>query len=196
MEEVWKDVPGYEGYYQVSNTGKVRSVDRVIEYKDGRVFKYPTKILKSKADTRGYLQVGFSVKGKNTNHRIHRLVAETFLEKPNIELISVNHIDGVKTNNNLDNLEWVSYSENTRKGYKIGLFEKARKTAKERWKGNKLQCKPVKIFIKSTNEELTFESARAASRYVRQCENYFTELLRRGGENKKFKVTQHRYGQL
>lgn len=188
MGEVWKKAKGFEEFYEVSNYGRVKSQKRVIEYKDGRVYKYPSRLLKAKIDTRGYLRVGFNVKGKKTNHRIHRLVAETFLGKPDKKLMSVNHIDGIKTNNNLNNLEWVTYSENTRKGYEIGLFDNAIKNARERWIGNKIQCKPVEILIKSINKTYQFESARAASKYVGQSENYFTELLRRGGENKRFKV--------
>lgn len=190
MKEIWKDVPGYKGFYQVSSFGEVRSVERTIKYKDGRIFKYSSKNLKQKQDTKGYPQVGFNVNGKQTNHRVHRLVAETFLGKPRKKLMSVNHIDGVKTNNNLCNLEWVTYSENTRKGYEIGLFDKSKDVARKRWKNNKLQCKPVEVIIKNSGEVLNFESARAASKYVGQCQNYFTELLRRGGENKKFKVKQ------
>lgn len=194
MEEVWRDIKGYEGYYQISNFGKVKSLKRIVKYKDGRTFKYKTKYLKPTKDTRGYLGVGLNKNGNVKHFRVHRLVAETFLGKPKVRLMSVNHIDGIKTNNILDNLEWVTYSENTRKGYEIGLFDKTIKTHRERWKGNKLQCKAVKIVIKETNEEFIFESAREASRYVGHCENYFTELLRRGGENKKYKVAKHRNG--
>lgn len=188
MEEIWKDVPEYEGYYQVSNLGEVKSIKRTVKYKDGRIFKYPSKILKPKKDTRGYLQVGFNVSGAKSNHRIHRLVAETFIGKPKAKLMSVNHIDGVKTNNNLTNLEWVTYSENTRKGVELGLFDKAIKKARERLLGNQYGSKPVILEIKATNEQLEFNSARNASRYVGQCQNYFTQLLRRGGENKKYKI--------
>src|SRR5699024_3246464 len=150
MEEIWKDIPNFEGYYQVSNLGNVRSVERIIKYRDGRTFNYPSKQLKQGKDTRGYYQVGFNVNGRQTNHRIHRLVAETFLVKPETKLISVNHIDGIKANNQLDNLEWVTYSENTKKGYDSGLFEKAREAASERWKNNTYQCKKVEVIFKDT----------------------------------------------
>lgn len=188
MEEIWKDVPEYEGYYQVSNLGKVKSIKRTVKYKDGRIFKYPSKILKPIKDTRGYLQVGFNVSGAKSNHRIHRLVAETFLAKPKIDLISVNHIDGVKINNKLDNLEWVTYSENTKKGYNMGLFEKSREVARERWKNNTYQCKKVEVTFKDIGTSKKFKSAREASRYIDRCQNYFTQLLRIGGENKYYKV--------
>lgn len=188
MKEIWKDIPKFEGYYQVSNLGNVRSVERTIKYKDGRTYNYPSKHLKQRKDTNGYLQVGFNVNGNKSNHRTHRLVAETFLAKPKIDLISVNHIDGIKVNNQLDNLEWVTYSENTQKGYDLGLFEKAREAAREKWKNNTYQCKKVEVTFKDTGITKKFKSAREASRYINRCQNYFTQLLRIGGENKYYKV--------
>lgn len=188
MEEIWEDVPKFEGYYQVSNLGNVRSVERTIKYKDGRTYNYPSKYLKQRKDANGYLQVGFNVNGSFSNHRTHRLVAETFLTKPKIDLISVNHIDGVKINNKLDNLEWVTYSENTRKGYDMGLFEKSREAARERLKNNTYQCKKVEVTFKDIGTSKKFKSAREASRYINRSQNYFTQLLRIGGENKYYKV--------
>lgn len=187
MKEIWKDVRNYEGFYQISNKGNVKSVQRKVVYSDGRVFNYPEKILKPSPDTKGYLGVGLNRNGTAKPKRVHRLVAEAFLNKPE-GLMSVNHIDGVKTNNNLSNLEWVTYSENTKKGYELGLFNNSIKASRERFKGNKLQSKAVEIVIKDTNEKLEFESARDASKYVGRCQNYFTQLLRIGGENRYFKV--------
>lgn len=188
MTEIWRDIPKYEGYYQVSNLGKVKSVKRTIKYKDGRIYKYHSKILKPKKDTKGYLQVSFNVNGLKSNHRIHRLVAETFIGKPKGKLISVNHIDGVKTNNNLANLEWVTYSENTKKGHELGLFDKAVEKTRKRMLNNQYNSKSVVLEIKATNEQIKFNSARKASRAMGYCENYFTQLLRIGGENSKYKI--------
>lgn len=187
MNEIWRDILNLEGYYQVSNMGKVKSIKRTVVYKDGRNFNYPEVILKQRKDTNGYLQVGFNINGCKENHRVHRLVAGVFLAK-NESKTAVNHIDGNKENNTFENLEWVTYQENTRKGYETGLFEKTRDIARERWNGNKLQCKPVEIRIKEDGKSLKFESARQASRYIGQSENYFTQLLRIGGENKFYEV--------
>ena len=188
MKEIWKDIPNFEGYYQVSNLGNVRSVERIIKCRDGRTSNYPSKQLKQTKDKRGYSRVGLSVNGRRTTHGTHRLVAETFLVKPEIKLISVNHIDGIKANNQLDNLEWVTYSENTKKGYDIGLFDKAREATKERLKNNTYRCKSVEVTFKDTGITKNFKSAREASRYINRCQNYFTQLLRIGGENKYYKV--------
>ena len=102
-EEIWKDIVGYEKFYQVSNLGRVRSFPRNGTIKEERVLK-PNKV-------GGYLQVTLQ-KHKNRKYKkVHRLVAETFI--PNLEnKREVNHIDGNKTNNCVENLEWVTTSEN------------------------------------------------------------------------------------
>ena len=185
--EVWKRVKGFEGFYEVSDLGRVRSVKRTVLYKDGRIFKYESVLLKEIKDPRGYLQVGFNKNGKKSVHRIHRLVAENFIFNNSSDK-EVNHIDGMKENNRLDNLEWVTSSENTRKGYELGLFEKARETARERWKGNTMQAKYIDVFDKNEGNWMTFDSAVNASLHFGWSKNYFTQLLRVGGENNRYKV--------
>lgn len=109
MEE-WKDIEGYEGMYQVSNLGRVRSFKK---YREGR-------ILKSFPDPNGYLKVSLSKNNKLKNHRVHRLVAIHFIPNPQNKS-QVNHIDGNKQNDNVNNLEWSTPSENGKHAYKIGL---------------------------------------------------------------------------
>ena len=102
MQEVWKDVAGYEGYYQVSNLGKVRNV------------KF-NRELKACFDTYGYLLVVLSKGGKHRTRTVHRLVAETFI--PNEEdLPTVNHKDENKQNNCVENLEWCDSKYNCNYG--------------------------------------------------------------------------------
>lgn len=187
MGELWKDIKGYEGFYQISNNGNVRSVDRIIIYRNGKRYKYKGVNLNKSKDTRGYLQVGFNVSGVKSTHRIHRLVAMNFIDGYKSDK-EVNHIDGDKNNNSVKNLEWVTSSENTKKGYDLGLFEKARKAAAESAKGNSYRSKAVEIYVKSNEEYLIFDSARNASRNFGWSVNYFTQLLRVGGENKLYKV--------
>lgn len=108
MKEIWKDIKGYEGRYQVSNLGNVKSLN----YRR----KGQKKILSQWNNGRGYLYVNFS----NKNYAVHRLVAETFIA--NIQRKEdVNHIDGNKKNNNVKNLEWCSRKENIQHAWKIGL---------------------------------------------------------------------------
>jgi len=119
-EEVWRDIPSFEGFYQVSNFGRVKSLDRTLESKNGRKRLYVGKIHKPKIMTWGYAYVSFYRNGKYKNYSIHRLVAESFLENP-LNKQQVNHKDGIKTNNDVNNLEFVTQSENIKHSYKIGI---------------------------------------------------------------------------
>lgn len=107
MEEIWKDVPGYEGLYEISNTGSVKSC-------------YKNKFLKQRISTNGYWIVDLTKNHKKSVKRVHRLVSLAFIptvaRKP-----FVNHIDGNRLNNNASNLEWCTQSENVSHAYRIGL---------------------------------------------------------------------------
>lgn len=116
--EIWKDVKGYEGLYQVSNLGKVKSLKRLCnsKFNSKRIIK--ERILKSHKNTSGYLSVVLC-KNKSKSFTIHRLVLINFscLNKNK----QVNHINGNKLDNRLENLEWCNSSENLKHAYLIGL---------------------------------------------------------------------------
>lgn len=113
MIEVWKDIRGYEGEYQVSNLGRVRSLDRIEIITDslGRQYKrvLKGKLLSPNDNGSGYLTVQLGRKGGR--HYIHRLVAEHFVDNP-LSLPEINHIDNDTKNNTADNLEWVTRKQN------------------------------------------------------------------------------------
>ncbi len=111
MTEIWKRVEGYEGYYEVSNEGRVRSIYRIIERKNGIPQTIKDKLLSMHENDHGYYCLNLSREGSGTIKKIHRLVAETFIPNPG-KLPEVNHIDEVKTNNFLDNLEWCTSQHN------------------------------------------------------------------------------------
>jgi hypothetical protein len=122
MKEVWKDVVGYEGYYQVSNLGRVRSVDRTIYYKDGRKrYILKGRVLKLKKMKIGYRQVNFHRDSDIQYKYIHRLVAEAFLKNEN-DYKYINHKDAIKHNNIVSNLEWCNQSINAHHAIKLELF--------------------------------------------------------------------------
>lgn len=115
--EIWKDVVGYEGFYQVSNLGRVKSVDRTVPYPNSKYLngtgtrKFYGKILTLTNDGGGYSKVTLRKSGNQVAGKVHRLVAEAFLVKPDGKDY-VNHKDGIRTNNNAENLEWCTSQEN------------------------------------------------------------------------------------
>lgn len=108
MEEgIWVDIKGYEGFYQVSNQGRVRSVDREIIYPDGHIQKYKGKIISGYKHSSGYIIV--DLRGKK--YRVHRLVGEAFIPNPDNKP-DIDHINTNKADNRVDNLRWVTKEEN------------------------------------------------------------------------------------
>ena len=122
MSEVWKDIPDFEGLYQVSNMGRVRSVDRVVTDKDGGMRKLKGKVLKPGINGRGYELVRLCNDNGATNKSVHRLVLEAFKPHVNMSDLQVNHIDADKLNNHLTNLEWVTARDNMLHAYDMGLI--------------------------------------------------------------------------
>lgn len=113
-DEVWKDVEGYEGIYQVSNFGRIKSLDRIVPRIDGSVKKVKGKILKTRV-SKGYVLINLNKDGICKTVSLSRLIATTFI--PNEEnKPEVNHIDEDKTNNSISNLEWCTSLENANHG--------------------------------------------------------------------------------
>jgi hypothetical protein len=124
--EVWRDVQGYEGLYQVSNLGRVKSLNREVtrKYKSGKTSTWiqKGKVLKAPLDISGYPRVALYKNYKSKFVFVHRLVAQAFLGSVKVtDDMQVNHMDGIKTNNYVDNLEWCTRSENMRHAHEIGV---------------------------------------------------------------------------
>jgi predicted GNAT superfamily acetyltransferase len=121
MEEIWKNIQGYEGLYQVSNLGRIKSLEKTVTISYGTKRFQKEKILKQGKNKSGYFFVILSKDGVNKNFKVHRLVAMQFIDNHFFEK-TVNHINGIKSDNNVKNLEWVSYSENMRHAYENNLI--------------------------------------------------------------------------
>lgn len=125
MEEIWNDIKGYEGKYKVSNLGRVKSKARKTKVGINNVKEIlrGEKILKPLKLTKGYLGIKLYKDLVGKTIKIHRLVAEAFI--PNTEnKPQVNHIDGDKGNNKVNNLEWCNCKDNMEHSYEIGLRDK------------------------------------------------------------------------
>lgn len=177
MEEIWKNIKEYENMYQCSNLGNIRTLDRYVYSKDGsrKHFRKGT-LLKTIKNKNGYLQVGLNKNGCRKMKYIHRIVAETFLNNPNY-LKVVNHKDGNKTNNKIQNLEWCTLSENS--------IHACRYLQKNNNKKNQTK-KKVKVCIVDTllNIEKNYESIQKTSDEINlSC----TQIQRYLDKNKKWK---------
>lgn len=120
MSDTFLPIREYEGLYEVNTSGVVRSISRMTPGKHGLKLS-PGRTLKQ-SSIKGYPCVTFSKSNKAKSHMVHRLVAQTFIDNPNSHP-AVNHINGVKTDNEATNLEWCTYSENMQHAYRTGLME-------------------------------------------------------------------------
>jgi hypothetical protein len=114
--EIWKPVKNYNGYYEVSNLGRVKSIRRDVKMSNNRIYRVQERILKQYVDYYGYATVALSVDCKVKTKKIHKLVAESFLhhEPCGLEIV-VDHIDNDKSNNKLSNLQLITQRENSNK---------------------------------------------------------------------------------
>lgn len=158
MTEIWKDIVSYEGLYQVSNLGRVKSYYG----KNGRLTD-KEKILSGKVDKDGYMEVRLCKKGQVTYKRVHRIVASHFLCGD--ESLQVNHKDGNKSNNCVDNLEYVTPKENVIHAHETGLH-----------KG----C-TTKVVVSDGLYSVTFESITTAAAFCGVYRGWFRDHAKRFG---------------
>jgi DNA-binding XRE family transcriptional regulator len=123
MEEIWKDIEGYEGYYQVSNLGMVKSLYRIIDDGRGRKRRVYERILSASKGKNGYRLLHLCNESGNTLYTVHNLVFYTFNPDKKGLGLDINHIDGDKSNNVLSNLEAITRSANLKHSYKNNLHK-------------------------------------------------------------------------
>ena len=153
MEEIWKTIEGFEGLYEVSNLGRVRSLDRIRKAGYGSIANIKGKILvPQNINDKKYLTVNLYRNEVGKHYLVHRLVAKAFIPNPN-NLPEVNHKDENPSNNNISNLEWCDRKYNSNYG-----------TARER--ANRKKSKPVIKCDLNGNEITRYCSAREAARVI------------------------------
>ena len=153
MEEIWKDIPGYEGLYQASNFGNIKRICYTNQFSSFS----KEKILKQHYNEQGYLKIKLTKKGKPKTYRVHRLIAQTFIPNP-YGLKEINHIDSRRDNNCVNNLEWCDRKSN--------ILHSVNK--------NRMHVKPVRMI----DNNVCFKSIKEASNVTGICYNSIESCCR------------------
>ena len=166
--EIWKDIEGYEGLYQVSNLGRVRSLDKPMVVYGFQKIPINTirkgKVLSPRLSQDGYEKVSLTKDKKPNNLFVHRLVAKAFISNDD-DCKEVNHIDGNKRNNEVSNLEWCTHLENMQHCFKNSLRKKQTKPMLGRTYSKSPYAKKVYQYDKNGNLMKIWSSIREASEY-------------------------------
>ena len=176
MNEVWKDIPRYENIYEASNYGRIRTHKNKITYTEKHGIRHwKPRILKHRGVN--YItghRVSLWKEGLHKDYLVARLIATTFLEDLIETNMTVNHIDGNRFNNNIDNLEWCSRGENISKAFESGLY------------------KQDKVIIKNirTKKQHIFISKAKASRFLNRYDGYVSAKC-----NDKIKIISSKNGE-
>lgn len=171
--EIFKDVIGYEGIYQISNLGNIKSLSRCVVRSNNRNFITKTKINKNHICDTGYYAIRLKKLGVSKIFKVHRLIAVAFM--PNTEnKPQINHIDGNKLNNDISNLEWCTNKENAIHAYKNKLSNPSTKIAVEF----------TKVKVIDTVTDITYNSIIEASKAVGYSRSH-TSLMLNGTKTNK-----------
>lgn len=155
--EQWRDIDGFEGMYQVSDLGRVRSLERTVKmvrYGKEYDMHHKGRILKTIVMKDGYESIQIFKDSKHHTYKVHRLVAKAFLPNPD-NLPEVNHKDGNKCNNTSENLEWCTRGHNIRHAFKNGLIDK-----------NNMTCNRKRVM---RSDGIVFDSLTEAARASGAC---------------------------
>lgn len=170
-KEIWRPIKNYEGLYEISNFGRIKSLDREVKFSAykksnfnvrSHTAKLKGKMLKCYISQFGYIRIGLYKDSKIKDMAIHRLVAESFIKNINNKPF-INHINGIKTDNRKENLEWVTASENMQHALKLGLVDGRKHPS----------SKPVK-----RNDGKIFYSISHAAREMNCCASDISKVCR------------------
>lgn len=172
--EEWKDIKGYEGLYQVSNLGRVKSLKRRVDIKGNR-YRNTKDIIRGQKVSRGYLVINLAKDGKKHFYSVHRLVAQAFISNPN-NYPCINHKDETRTNNTVNNLEWCTAKYNNAYGSHQERVSKAL---------SKVICKPVLLTNLDTGMKLVTLSAKEGAQLLDVSKTAVSAVARGGHKTTK-----------
>lgn len=188
MKEMWKDIKGYEGIYQISSFGRIKSLQR----KDNRNHIRPEKILNPKVEKNGYRRVCLCKNGNIKRELVHRLVAEAYVDRKNEEDVIVNHLDNNPSNNRADNLEWTTYKGNMQWAAKQGRMPCNEQARINLAKSQKARRKSV-IAIMPDGERVRFISQVEAGKQLGINPAHIAEACRKEYGYKRVKGYEFEY---
>lgn len=175
--EIWKDIPGYEGQYQASSYGRIRSTPGRITFTKYHGERHWTSKIINPKKCADYNVCGYRVTlwkdNKPKDFLVARLVCTTFHENLINTKMTVNHIDGNRLNNRIENLEWLTLADNIREGFRTGLYESKQK---------KQKIKKI-----STGEIVEFKSQVECSKFLGRNKGYISNLIAKNKKNVKSK---------
>ena len=175
--EVWKDIKGYEGY-QVSTEGRIRTYGKTTYTEKHGTRHWKDRILKQKNAQDNAMRVELWKDGKHKTVLVHRIVALTFLGEPPKENMTVNHKDGNRRNNHIENLEWLSLADNIRHGFRTGLYH-----------SNQKPC----CLIDETGNKFEFVSLAEANRFLGKSSSYISSSIARNFTIRDKQGNMYRY---
>lgn len=159
LEEVWRVIPEYEGFYKASNTGKILGLN----YRNNGTSKQLCLI----PNKQGYLRVRLQINKKSKTYMVHRLIAYTFLPKKDIENMQINHKNAIKSDNRVENLEWVTPKDNMRHAVANNLMPKFNRIGIGLGRSNLKARKAVECFNKNNEIVSVYDSITIAANQLK-----------------------------